>query len=247
MRLFHRITKTVGFIIAGAFVICILMVILLGTTGIRKTYRELTKTYSQTDVTSFISDALFKREYTFAGAAPTTVIKWTEPEITYSVEGKVTTEHLDAIRAAVKEIAKVRGLPRLTQVDDHGMIEIHIADDIATQALAATNSSALSVVSCDPVTSAIQAGRVCLRAEYETDEWLQHVVLEELVQSLGMENDTAEYPDSITYQWPSNRTSLSPLDIAALTCLYSDRIPVGMTKEEAVEAIPAWVRQTIYG
>jgi hypothetical protein len=73
---------------------------------------------------------------------------------------------------------------------------------------------------------------VLVSSEYLTEEQTDHVILEEVTQSLGLLNDTNEYPDSIFYQGWTQTTKWSELDVALIRLLYSDHIEHDMSLEE---------------
>ena len=58
------------------------------------------------------------------------------------------------------------------------------------------------------------------------DPWLQHLMLEEMTQSLGLMNDTTHFPQSVFYETdtnPGSATRLPELDIQTISLLYSVR------------------------
>ena len=226
------------------FAVIFLLAVCSGQMPRNEAYKELASQYDTEALNRFFTNAILEREFSDS-KDDNTVIKWTVPEITYSIKGNPTAEHLAAIDEALAQLAKIRGVPAITPVSDGGMIRIHVADDLAKQVLSSTLSTAFSVVSCDPEGS-ITDGRICLAGSYETNDRLRHVVLEELLQTLGMENDTSEFTESITYQGVNDRTVLSTLDFAALECLYSDGIAAGMDKSEATEIIRSWILKNIF-
>lgn len=48
----------------------------------------------------------------------------------------------------------------------------------------------------------------------------KHVILEEIIQSMGFPNDSYQYPNSIFYQGVSNDTVFTPIDSAIIKILY---------------------------
>ncbi len=58
------------------------------------------------------------------------------------------------------------------------------------------------------------------------DPWLQHLMLEEMTQSLGLMNDTALFSESVFYETdtdPGSTTHLHDLDTRTISLLYSVR------------------------
>lgn len=60
-----------------------------------------------------------------------------------------------------------------------------------------------------------------------------HLIREELTQSLGMFNDSYDYSDSIFYQGQSHVYDYSDLDVDIISMLYRLDIYPGMTKDDA--------------
>lgn len=59
------------------------------------------------------------------------------------------------------------------------------------------------------------------------------VICEELIQVLGLSNDSVKYPDSIFYQYDSTLTWPAPIDWALLELLYHPDLQLGMTEDQA--------------
>ncbi|NND71991.1 MAG: DUF2927 domain-containing protein [Rhodothermales bacterium] len=60
----------------------------------------------------------------------------------------------------------------------------------------------------------------------------KHLLREELTQSIGLFNDTYDYPDSIFYAGFSQTTEYAPIDREVIQLLYSSDILAGMTEED---------------
>ena len=58
------------------------------------------------------------------------------------------------------------------------------------------------------------------------DPFMQHLLLEEMTQSLGLMNDSPHFPESVVYETPASTgsaTTLGELDMRTITLLYSLR------------------------
>jgi hypothetical protein len=74
----------------------------------------------------------------------------------------------------------------------------------------------------------IQSGIVMLASDRLTGSQLKHVVLEEIVQSLGLSNDSDEFPDSIFFARGTDggsATRPSALDLQILQWFYQNASP----------------------
>jgi hypothetical protein len=65
----------------------------------------------------------------------------------------------------------------------------------------------------------------------------RHLLREELTQSLGLMNDTNDYPDSIFYQAWTITTQYSEIDKKIIRLLYHQDIKAGMNRLQVEELI----------
>ncbi|MCT4564313.1 MAG: DUF2927 domain-containing protein [Maledivibacter sp.] len=64
-----------------------------------------------------------------------------------------------------------------------------------------------------------------------------HIIREELTQSLGLLNDTYQYPKSIFYQGKSSVVEYLDIDKALIKMLYEEAIQLGMDRDEVIEVL----------
>jgi hypothetical protein len=64
-----------------------------------------------------------------------------------------------------------------------------------------------------------------------------HLIREELTQSLGLLNDSWDYPESIFYQGWTFTQEYTELDLAVIAMLYEPTVAPGMTIDQALEAV----------
>lgn len=67
-----------------------------------------------------------------------------------------------------------------------------------------------------------------------TQQERSHLIREELVQSLGLMNDSNKYNDSIFYQEWTDVKEFSELDKSVIKLLYLKKIKLGMSKEQVL-------------
>jgi len=60
----------------------------------------------------------------------------------------------------------------------------------------------------------------------------KHVILEEIIQSLGLLRDSYSYPNSIFFQGYSKDTVMSTMDKDLLRLLYNHNIPTGLSRQQ---------------
>tara|TARA_A100001011_G_C14206939_1_gene798203 strand:- start:324 stop:1067 length:744 start_codon:yes stop_codon:yes gene_type:complete len=65
----------------------------------------------------------------------------------------------------------------------------------------------------------------------------QHVIREEITQSLGLLNDTYDYNNSIFYQGYSTVSTFSEFDRAIIALAYSDTCDTGMSLENCITSL----------
>lgn len=73
-------------------------------------------------------------------------------------------------------------------------------------------------------TGVIQSGGILVAEEVREPGLRRHIILEELVQALGLPSDSPRHSDSIFYSGESRVTQLSDLDEAVLRLLYDPSV-----------------------
>jgi hypothetical protein len=81
---------------------------------------------------------------------------------------------------------------------------------------------------------AIEFARVLIASEGVTAEERAHLIREEVTQSLGLLNDSWEYPDSIFYQGWTAGLEYAAIDRALVEMMYREEIRPGMSVDAAV-------------
>jgi hypothetical protein len=87
----------------------------------------------------------------------------------------------------------------------------------------------------------INRARVLIDAQGTTQRERDHLIREELTQSLGLGQDSSKYPDSIFYQSQNHTDHYAPIDREIIALLYDDRLGPGLTRAEIERmlAVPA--------
>lgn len=80
-------------------------------------------------------------------------------------------------------------------------------------------------------------GTVTIATDVTKPVQRNHLLMEELVGTLGLTNDIYTYSDSIVYQPWTETQQLSDMDWLMLSYLYSSRTKSGMTAVQAYEAL----------
>jgi hypothetical protein len=84
---------------------------------------------------------------------------------------------------------------------------------------------------------AIYRARILIASQDITQQERDHLIREELTQSLGLFNDSWRYPDSIFYQGWTDTTRYTDLDVAAIRLLYHPALRPGMPQREVLDVL----------
>jgi hypothetical protein len=79
----------------------------------------------------------------------------------------------------------------------------------------------------------INRARILISSNYLNANERDHVIREEITQSLGILKDSWEYPDSIFYQGWTSVTDYAPIDEAVIQMLYHPAIEPGLESRQA--------------
>lgn len=86
---------------------------------------------------------------------------------------------------------------------------------------------------------AIYRARILIASQGITQQERDHLIREELTQSLGLFNDSWRYPDSIFYQGWTDTTRYTDLDVAAIRLLYHPDLRPSMPQPEVLDVLDA--------
>ena len=89
----------------------------------------------------------------------------------------------------------------------------------------------------NPVTHEIYRARILISTTGITQQERNHLIREELTQSLGLMNDSHRHPDSIFYQPWSRVTKFSAIDEAIIKLLYWENIQPGMNRSDIIQRL----------
>lgn len=190
----------------------------------------------------FVGDVLTKTEYALTGG--NRVVRW-EKRPTISVFGD-QDRHPSVVKATVREINRAmpekRQLLQLPDEDEDALIKLYFVKLESFQEIA--DQYDFQVVSGNRGffflkwnhKHELQEAIVLIAEDRLTGKTLQHFVLEEVVQSLGLGGDSKHFPKSVFYENKlllrfGTATRLTPIDRKLISFLY-DHVPAG---SEAVE------------
>lgn len=174
------------------------------------------------------------------GAATPILRKWTGG-MRVQTHGSPTIVDLDSLSVIVKElndlISEVSTV-RLQIVDTNPNVDIYFVPEsqfLSIEPNVEPGNWGFYWVWWDQSNTIIKA-RILIDAEKTTQKERQHLIREELTQSLGLARDSLRYPDSIFYQEWTTTTQYASIDRKVIKLLYERRLRTGMTKPE-IEAL----------
>ena len=189
--------------------------------------------FTAAQITDYFCDVALEVEY---GETDHTVIKWDRP-IYYYISGAATETDLAQITALTDAHNGITGFPGISAVDSAESANLIISFVDSAGMLSAAGDNFNGYVTVSWSNSNITSGSIY----YSTDisqELRSAVIVEELCQSLGLLNDTYDYPESIFYQYHTETDWPTSLDWAIIELLYRTEIRPGMD-ESAVRTAAA--------
>jgi len=81
----------------------------------------------------------------------------------------------------------------------------------------------------------VDEAEILISTDKPSQKARQHLVREELTQTLGLPRDSYSYPKSMFFQDYTTVTEFTALDKQLIQMLYEDQIQAGMTPKEAIE------------
>ncbi|MBO4653247.1 MAG: DUF2927 domain-containing protein [Lachnospiraceae bacterium] len=164
-----------------------------------------------------------------------TVRKWTKP-IFFYVDGEPDELVEEALQNLIEKMNTVKGFPGITRVYDKEKANLigcfYNDEDFLEYAhsgihRANKNTFGMTHVETNESDYTIQSAIFYVRNSL-SDVRRVHVTTEEMIQSLGLENDSYIYPDSLFFQDYSEAQELNALDWTVFRILYHPLIQPGM-------------------
>ena len=172
------------------------------------------------------------------GDFSTSIIRKWQSDLTIEVNGRPTMGDLEELERIIAEINELQASVRLSITDASGNVQLHF-----------TTPDEFSLIEPNYVPgndgffwtywfgAHIVRAHIFVNVEQE-DVFRNHLLREELTQSLGLMNDSNRYEDSIFYQPWSDTNEYSFLDQTLIQILYRDDVRAGMNRESLIEVLP---------
>ena len=164
------------------------------------------------------------------------VIKWTD-KITVSVTGNYLDKDVELIKKLCAAFNKTDGFPGATVVTDSANADvIMMFAGSAELSRHIENYSILDDGYCGmipDVSFRLKKAVIGINSGMLNRKKRDSVICEELMQAMGLPNDSTAYKESIFYQKSDSRAWPSAIDWGVFTILYNPGIEPGMNKKEA--------------
>ena len=166
------------------------------------------------------------------------VRKWTT-DVRIAVHGDPTDEDLSALVDVVADLNALIGPIEIEVVRSEANVDLHFSPEtdfagIAPEYIPVNMGFFWTWWDGD---GAITRARILVSTTDITQTEREHIIREEVTQSLGLMNDSYTYVDSIFYQGWTSPTEYTALDESLIEMLYLPEIAPGMPAADALEAL----------
>jgi hypothetical protein len=196
---------------------------------------ETLQTFSSTAV-DYLMEIAFGAEF---GSEPAVVHKWTQ-DVRIAVHGDPNADDLAALDDVVGDLNNLIDTIEISVVTSGQNVELYFAPE---------SEFASIEPGYVPVnmgffwtwwdgTQAYTAAHVLVSTTDVTQAERNHLIREELTQSMGLMQDSYTYEDSMFYQGWTETPAYSDLDEQLIQMLYLPGIEPGLTADEALGIIP---------
>jgi len=193
------------------------------------------------EIITYFEEVVLNVEYSDGTGADHLVQKWLTP-LYYQIYGTPTDADLEVLNTLFAQLNAVPGFPGIYPAEDAFQENI----TISFLDLAAFDASFSDVIHGEYAFGAVQfwyytdtndlhTARIGYRTDIEQSV-RNSVLVEEVINILGI-TDTVLRPDSITYQYANDITTLSDIDWVILKLLYSPSIQCGMDADQCAAII----------
>ncbi len=171
--------------------------------------------------------------------------KWTK-DLRFVVMGDPDEPLLDELDRVVKEINSLIQTPQLIETDNEQEANFRIFFGSGAEYAEEIEDNASPYIDENYGftwiywNSAFEMTRGSMYVDIYRTETLdekKHLLREELTQSLGLLNDSEQYPESIFYQGWTSTTEFAPIDREVIKLLYREEIQPGMNRQEVDEVL----------
>lgn len=198
--------------------------------------------YSVEDVITYFTEVVLDSEYSTGEGNSSCVQKWLNP-IQCVMYGDGTQKDKEVLLDFFEKLNQIEGFPGITMVNTNEWANIKMYF-LVQQDFNANFGNIINYELADGAveywywndTNELFEARIGYRSDI--DQSIRNaVLLEEVINGLGMANDTILREDSIIYQYFNEVQDLSEMDWLILKLLYHPNITCGMDYESCSEVI----------
>ena len=194
------------------------------------------------DIIRWFCEVVLASEYPGDSGDTSLVQKWTKP-VYYYAYGDVLDSDRELISALASSLNEIYGFPGMYEASSYSSSDFTIYfcsredfyENIGSR-IGWEEADGAQTFWFNPDTNEITDAEIYVRTDI-TDEARVSVILEEIVNSLGLGNDTRLREDSIIWSGSSYPQELSETDWEIIRLLYDPGILCGMNYEECAEVI----------
>ena len=198
--------------------------------------------YSAEQIADYFCEVALSVEYNHGSGDSTALQKWNNP-IFFGIYGDYTAEDVALINSFASQLNEIIGLPGMHPAPNAEMENFTIRfmnrqDMNASAGYVVNGEYADGITLWDYYTDSNEIYNTRIWICSEISQYTRNsVILEEIVNSLGLGNDTELREDSIIYQFYSEPQELSEVDWLLLKLLYSEEMYSGIHETECRELI----------
>jgi len=204
------------------------------TTTVVDTTTRGPRVYPQ-DALDYFVEVAFGPE--FGGGSPE-IRKWTQ-DVRISVNGDPDAADLEALDAVIADLNALIGPIRIEIVEVYANVDLWFAPEAEFSEIEPNYvpvNMGFFWVYWSPE-GAITSSRVLISTTGLTQAERNHIIREEVTQSLGLMNDSYSYEDSTFYQGWTETQAYSVIDEFVIEMLYLAEILPGMDVDEALAVL----------
>ncbi|MBQ7896642.1 MAG: DUF2927 domain-containing protein [Oscillospiraceae bacterium] len=198
--------------------------------------------YTAQQIGDYFCEVALGVEYSHGSGDSSAVQKWARP-IHYAVYGSPTQEDTALIESFVQELNSIEGFPEMYPADS-AVEENFVIRFLPWEQMSADAGYVVNGEYADGIaywdyyidTNDLYNVRIWIRSDI--DQYTRNsVIYEEIINSLGLGNDTTLREDSIIYQYYTQTQQPSEMDWLLLKILYNENMRRGMHEAECREVI----------
>lgn len=198
--------------------------------------------YDAEQIADYFCEVALGAEYNHGNGDSSALQKWKEP-IYFVIYGDYTEEDVALINSFAEQLNQIEGFPGfkpapLPQMENFTIRFLNRKEMNASAGHVVNDEYADGITLWDYYIASNEIYNTRIWICSEISQYLRNsVILEEIVNSIGLGNDTELREDSIIYQFYSETQELSQMDWLLLRLLYNEQMNSGMHETECRQLI----------